>query len=564
MSKKRRTYRPNRIATWDIETNRIGESSDPITPLYFKCGAFYANNHIFKTSCEKAFLDFFIDLSLFCPYDAIFAHNSGKFDAIWFFHALARHYPKQVHRFSPVFKGSRCIFFTFGQAMFADSFALIPTSLEKAGLSFVGRGKSGSHEDEGEELLKYCLEDCKLLFDVLCAFFGRIRDEGGTVGLTAASLALKTWQKMLRDSGRRWTQNRDYIDEERLCYAGGATIVFKKRAENYNVFDVNSMYPGVMRDIFVPIGRARKYTRNCHRYLKREGFAKVLIHSPERYAPPTWKVIDGKLKFICGYIEGIYALNELRYFIECGCTVERFDWIVVYSKKEQLFKEYVERFYELRKQAKAIGDNVGNALYKLLLNSLYGKFAESEERDEFIIDPDQRLAGVKQISGFESGIPIFSGKETVELSHVQPVVSAYITAGSRIHLHKLIVENEDSIIYCDTDSLHTTADYPISKELGDLDLDYRVVKGKYIAPKMYEVETTEGEVYKKSKGFRGLQNIEIGGSVTVDRVAGLRTVFRQQDKGFHSYRLTKVVKSEDNKRIFDEKGDSKPFYIDDR
>jgi hypothetical protein len=47
--------------------------------------------------------------------------------------------------------------------------------------------------------------------------------------------------------------------------------------------------------------------------------------------------------------------------------------MVVYQYSYAVFNKYIEEVYEARKKAKISGDETKNLIYKLLLNSLYGR-----------------------------------------------------------------------------------------------------------------------------------------------------------------------------------------------
>jgi hypothetical protein len=86
-------------------------------------------------------------------------------------------------------------------------------------------------------------------------------------------------------------------------------------------------------------------------------------------------------------------------------------------------------------------------------------------------------------------------------------IAAAITAYSRMHMSQFIVD--ENVFYTDTDSIYTKEpleNHLIGKELGQMKLEAKIIKGVFIAPKTYyyihyNLEKKKIEKIIKFKGF---------------------------------------------------------------
>jgi hypothetical protein len=84
-------------------------------------------------------------------------------------------------------------------------------------------------------------------------------------------------------------------------------------------------------------------------------------------------------------------------------------------------------------------------------------------------------------------------------------IAASITAYARMHMTPLLQDPSYNVYYTDTDSIVT--DKPINekfigKALGQLKLEYNIVKGVFLAPKVYSLISDLGKTVTKVKGLK--------------------------------------------------------------
>lgn len=137
--------------------------------------------------------------------------------------------------------------------------------------------------------------------------------------------------------------------------------------------------------------------------------------------------------------------------------------------------------------------------FKILSQIDFGKFLlihySLKAPDQLGESPNYRL-----IREFRSGIP----------SRTNVAIASAVTAYSRmiINGHKLTaLRNNLNIYYSDTDSLVVDGKLPDhlldNAELGKLKLEHHIREGIFPMPKVYYLETTDGKIITKAKGFPG-------------------------------------------------------------
>ena len=280
-------------------------------------------------------------------------------------------------------------------------------------------------------------------------------------------------------------EDTDYRDHK--LYLGGKCMVnpHKRGIVQRNVYkyDVNSMYPNQMRNMYYPIGRPKHvrvdemHTNEFLYVLK----IKKLYGTLRPNMIPIWQDTEtgeyreGIVEFAERYIWW-EELEELKQWYDIDYEVV--DVLEFVGKRLIGAIDYVDKFYNIKCNSKGAIKNGA----KLFLNSAYGKLAQRIERKVCVYE----LADEGYVHLVEKGIDI---DEDAMLS---VLVGSRVTALSRVHLLSAIRDTSKgnvakNFIYCDTDSVHTLCEYDKvdNRKLGWLKnegvFDYAV----YIAPKSY-------------------------------------------------------------------------------
>lgn len=438
-----------------------------------------------------------------------FAHNGGKFDIIGLYQAFIEDKDLPMkYSFQPVMQGSRIMSFKIydknkNRWEFRDSYCLLPRSLDSLSKSFKPdhkKMKMPSKDDNMTKWVKYCANDCYALYDILHIFNNIISDIRGCIGYTIASTSLKTFRK--RFLNRELETYFQYNNHFRKAYYGGRTEIFNmyarpKKKEVYYLYDINSMYPFVMKYNLFPVSKPKKTNyydiRDC---IGKTGIIDVTVETLDGLDIPIlpFHRDDGKLIFPLGKWRGLYEFSFIEKCLEYGYHFKihnawEFD-------DDYLFKGYIDHFYSLKNNS----EGAEREIYKLLLNSLYGKFGEISKRRRLITDPDISLTGKLPYDDHFG----YALQEYYQYSPYHlPVISIKITTLAQLHLYKLFEKIKDeggTIYYCDTDSVVTDIRLNTSKEIGDISLQEEFKEGIFLLPKVYYLKTFEGNKIK-IKGF---------------------------------------------------------------
>ena len=298
-------------------------------------------------------------------------------------------------------------------------------------------------------------------------------------------------------------------DLERAAYCGGRVEVFRQ-GDLYNVYhlDVNSMYPYVMLNP-MPVFCDRYYQSPTgdllyelfyylNRYPKVHVIACVEVDVPDKEITPFPYKHNKKLYFPAGKFVTVLCTPELMLHKE---YIKKCYKLAVYRAKP-IFTTFVKHFVRLKQAAKMRNDITSYVIYKLMLNSLYGKFAQRVRHYEKVGNMNKTIGSFLTKNGryYVLFNNVYKRQKTTDSRYNVVAISAVITSYARAYLYQLM-QKCDVVYYCDTDSIMTNyqsykrlckAGYVSNNELGKLKL-----KGVYShvtikAAKYYE--TDEGKV----------------------------------------------------------------------
>lgn len=427
-----------------------------------------------------------------------YAHNGGNFDFLFLLPWLMRNYESMglVVKIIPA-GGNRLLAIDvstvhnkWGKWRFLDSIRTVPMSLDRAAKAFdvgqkystVGGGQIVNakgrpftiHEPEDDPgWAAYNGSDCELLYGVMTKVKTMAEEDfGGELGMTAPATAMKTFRRsFMTEKIHRSLDTHEFI---RTSYVGGHTEVYGMMGRYLSYFDFNSSYASVMRED-MPSGKGQwwngmpplPWRKN------RVGFCEVVVEVPDMPYPPLpvrvpeglfsrGSHLEGKLLFPIGMLTGIWEWGELQNAVECGCKIVEWKRSVWYPASP-ILRQYVERLYRYRDKAHCYecgstlrphgeetqwctgcampGYKAGlDAWAKLLLNSLYGKFAMRPERECFYAHNDPEMPeGAQPMVWNDVECPIWVKTEIKDSPFNIPQISARVTALARVALHKAMM-----------------------------------------------------------------------------------------------------------------------------
>lgn len=319
--------------------------------------------------------------------------------------------------------------------------------LEKLEKKLFEKGKKKEIVVTFAQLLKRCVRDATITYRAakfLYEFYGEFDIKPR---LTLASTALSIWRE------NYWKKSIFFPDLEivetaRASYYGGRTEAFSIGAfKAAKSIDAASMFPWAMVSEELPLPWGA-YSRS--KILDPMGFyyASVSYYGDIPCLP--FRSENG-LIYPIGNFKGWYTGEELIYAETQGYDI-KIRKGYTFLEKSAPFNDYVSDMF-VRKNKSRGPKRLG---YKLLLNSLYGKFSQRGEKIEAMqLEEFAQLKNQPEDFRIWNGIAIFKVEGTPPIwgNCVWP---AFVTARARIRLHKELRKVYDKggrILYCDTDSI---------------------------------------------------------------------------------------------------------------
>jgi hypothetical protein len=321
-----------------------------------------------------------------------------------------------------------------------------------------------------DKALTYGRRDVDILKLAMLAFIRFVKDNKlGTFQATIAGQAFQAYRARFMPEDIHLHADNKALEVERRAYVGGRNEAFTIGEVSGTIYyvDINSMYPHVMRDKLYPkklVSFWETATVQKVREMIMDNYlvcADVLIHTDKR----LFHVKQERLIFPVGSYWTTLSTPEIIRAMDEGILLEIKN-VCLYEAAD-LFSAYVDHFYGLRLTAKEEGDEVHDLMYKLFLNSLYGKTGQKNIKWLPVIEGlDPTIVGVENIYFADIGtskyIKTFGGTsfeqyeedDDIEAEHSFPAIAAHVTAHARMLLyHYLETAGFEHVHYCDTDSL---------------------------------------------------------------------------------------------------------------
>lgn len=454
------------VAVADFETDPFKHGRVPApfcVELYYDTDECLGFNVVFwGLDCASQLLDY-LD-SVQTPL-VVYMHNGGKFD----FHFILSRLQNPLK----IING-RLVRAKYGVHEFRDSWAIIPMPLKAANAKTdidYTRLESNVREKHRVEILAYLHDDCVYSHQLVLAFVTRF----GTK-LTIAGTA----SKELRKFHPQYRQKEDHDKKFRPFYYGGRVQCFESGVihGNFKLYDVNSMYPHVMREFRHPLGGGYVDMPEGSRIDSKGwivGLPGYMYFATVRgWSKGSMPMRENTgLSFSTQYGTFQTTSHELRAAIELGLfkldTVEA----AFVPRQTQSFVEFVDTFVAEKIASKKSKDKIGETFSKLILNSAYGRFGLNPFGfwDYFITEPHSSrpddVSGKCTWEPYESSpeFDLYRRRVNVEDVGVREelglndptgfedvAIAASITSAARSVLMRSIASAYRPI-YCDTDSL---------------------------------------------------------------------------------------------------------------
>jgi len=430
-----------RFATFDMETDpfQYGRVPKPFVVGMFDGSGFV---HFWGPDCVDRFCAYLEVL----PPTVLYAHNGGRFDFLYLLDRL---------RGQARIINGRIVSASLGHHTLRDSFAIVPVGLatfEKDTIDYE-IFESGIRERPANRarITDYLRTDCHSLYALVARFRERFGDR-----LTVAGTAI-------RELGAHHTLEKTGAKHDsiyRRFYFGGRVSVFKAGISRgqFNVYDVNSMYPHAMRDHLHPGSTVYRNTSTLR--IDDPALCFAVVDATSAGALPV-RTRDG-LDFPHGRAVFNATGHELRAAAELGLLEVHRCLGAWYCERMQSFAAFIDHWAAEKIAAEVRGDKAGRIFAKLMMNSAYGRFGMNPAKyEEYWIrsvdepPPPRGKGWCLKIS--HPTIEVWARPAPIRPGAFEDVaIAASITGCSRAILLRALAAAHQPV-YCDTDSIIATA-----------------------------------------------------------------------------------------------------------
>ena len=378
------------------------------------------------------------------------------------------------------------------------------------------------------KIQKYCEVDCIALHQVLVKFNSLIHEKWGlniNKYPTIPSLAFAIYRTHYMSEGLIPLTNGQVFDFIKESFTGGSTEMYipsVPEGKKIYCYDVNSLYPYVMLNNMYPVGDIIQFSGD------------PTILSPNEHSDYYWigdVDVTTKVDLLRPYLQIHHNISgksgDMRTISPNGSfsmkinSPEYYNSLNDYNfsinsgylfKKENIFSDYINKMYNLRLEYPKTDPM--NSIAKLLMNSLYGRFA---------MKPIKHVQGFFTKEEFLKLIAEFEIEEYIDLndstlfvnyidknllnkeSKVSISIASAVTAYARVHMSEF-KKDDYNLYYTDTDSVYLdtklSEDKVSDTKLGMFKLENIFNKAVFLGPKIYSGITENNNYINKVKGFK--------------------------------------------------------------
>lgn len=370
--------------------------------------------------------------------------------------------------------------------------------------------------------------------------------------MTAASDGIHEFKRTLsiRRFERLFPQlNYDVWKDMKQAYRGGFTYlnpIYKEKDVGEGVvLDVNSLYPSVMYEKPMPIGEPILYQG---KYEEDKVYPLYIQMISCAFELKPNKIPTIQIKHTNDFIDNEYLTSsegeivtlvlssvDLKLFLEQYDVFEMsYECGWKFKAMNGIFTEYIDKWIKIKIEATKTGNKGMRTLAKILLNSLYGKFATSmdiQSKHPYLEDGivKYKLGEKEKRDGLYLPIGIFITSYAREKT---------IRTSQAIKDYSIKKYGKDLYCYSDTDSIHTLLPIEELKQFCDIDdvalgkwaWEASFDKARFVRQKCY-LESIDGEVkitcagmpkecYKYVEWNKFKQGFTCGGKLTFKHVVG--------------------------------------------
>lgn len=361
-----------------------------------------------------------------------------------------------------------------------------------------------------DEEINYIKNDVEIMARALEIMF-----KENLTKMTIGSNALNNYRSMLKNFMKYYPELSFEIDQDiRQSYKGGFTYlnpIYKDKIVNNGiVLDVNSLYPSVMKNELLPIGEPMYFEGKYESDKLYPLYVQMISCSfkIKKGMIPTIQIKNSMFFMANEYLESsnndIVTLTltniDLELFFK-HYEVEELTYHSGWKFKAQsgLFNTYINYWSDKKIQSKKDDNKALYKISKLMLNSLYGKFAKNPvTRSKYPYLEDDVVKYKCHEAEISKSLYIPTGTFITSYARRKTIETSQLIRDYTLNKYGI-----DYYIYSDTDSIHMLElEENELKKFIDIDdyilgfwkLESKFKRGKFIRQKCYIEESYEDKV----------------------------------------------------------------------
>ncbi|KAG2171240.1 hypothetical protein INT43_004458 [Umbelopsis isabellina] len=379
-----------------------------------------------------------------------------------------------------------------------------------------------------EWAIQYCRNDVIVLAKVWIAFKRTVHTIFGfnivDNTYTLAGMSFRLLEAFMPPEMLVHPYKDDFINM-RSALVGGRCISMNGLYHDIACLDVKSLYPAAMSEYPQPYGPYRKVKTRSNGEL---GIYKVRVTTNSTnesgFFPIRYQDVTYSSKISQTY-DAWYTSVDIDIAIEEGHTIEYLtfeDGYIGYSWKQKgpIFKDYVENtLYKLKLMYEQQRDHEKRTVIKLIMNSLWGKFAQKWMDTQYkILNEEDVLDDMEAYKIWDTHHILVKSTRDKYIADKPVQNGVFVLSWARWHMKKLwkeCVKSGTKCLYSDTDSvfvpyssiLHESPF--IGNDMGQLELECRFETFVCVGKKQYIGSYYENGVTKYKKRFKGVPQMYI-------------------------------------------------------
>lgn len=356
----------------------------------------------------------------------------------------------------------------------------------------------------------YVTRDAEIVWSYANAMREWLEPYGLQLTNSLARSAIELWRVL--DPGAQQGLRDPYVLQlARKSYHGGRCEVFQYgHVGRVYTADIRSCYGALLCSIRLPdIGKLSYYGNMLVQQLPQDGdgCVEATVWVPNQHVPPLPLTYHDRAYYPVGRMRGTWPISELREAVRNGVEIIKIHRMAWTDEMVQPFVTTAGTLLELRDRLRNKHD-ARELVAKFMLNAIPGRLAMREESERSIYRRWRKGMKLDDHTGCE----LESQGDALYLAHryslhrpsryANVLWAAIILGCARTQLNQHLRMAGTSLLYCDTDSVHSLSPLPIECDMPGMLRDTGVYDtGVYLGAKFYSLEMWDGKVEARAKGI---------------------------------------------------------------